>query len=120
MSSFGTTLFSPGVIDNGTGLISLVTDSYVDLPPNPSGDGVLATIELTALAVGVPSLTLSNVFLNFSDQDFTHVNGQVTVTVVPEPSTVALLTTGLAGNDDKTDPGLVWCVRGGQIHGDVY
>ena len=36
MSAFGITLFSPGVIDNTAGLISLVTDSYVDLPPNPS------------------------------------------------------------------------------------
>ena len=30
MSAFGLTLFGPGVIDNGTGLISLVTDAYVD------------------------------------------------------------------------------------------
>lgn len=99
MSSFGATLFSPGVIDNTTGLISLVTDSYVDLPPNPSGSGVLANIGFQALAPGVSPLTFSNVFLNLSDQDFTIADGQITVTdiaPVPEPATLVLLTSGLA------------------------
>src|SRR5439155_22173963 len=40
MSSFGTTSFTPGVIDNGTGPITLGADFYVDLPPDPSGSGV--------------------------------------------------------------------------------
>jgi hypothetical protein len=99
MSSFGTTLFSPGVIDNTAGLISLVTDSYVDLPPNPSGDGVLANIDFTALAPGVSPLTFSNVFLNLSDQGFEISNGQITVTgasqPIPEPATLMLLASGL-------------------------
>lgn len=76
-----------------------MTDAYVDLLPGPSGSGVLATIEFQALAVGVSPLTLSNVFLNLSDQGFQIANGQVTVlgqVPVPEPSTVALLCVGVA------------------------
>src|SRR5579871_2629178 len=57
MSSFGATLFVPGVIDNGAGLISLVSDFYTDLPPDPSGTGVLANIEFTALAPGQSSVS---------------------------------------------------------------
>ena len=99
MSAFGGTLFTPGVIDNVTGLISLVADSYVDLPPDPSGDGVLANIEFTALGPGVSPLTFSNVFLSLSDQEFSISNGQITVTGsarVPEAATLALLASGLA------------------------
>ena len=99
MSAFGATLFIPGLIDNGTGLISLVADSFIDLPPNPSGSGVLADIGFTALAPGVSPLTFTNVFLNLSNSGFDIGNGQVTVTgttAVPEPTTLALLASGLA------------------------
>ena len=104
LSSFGTTLippttFGPGTIDNTTGLISLVTDSFIDLPPLPSGNGVLADIEFTALAPGVSPLTFSNVFLNDLDQDFSTTNGQITVrgtARIPEPATLMLLASGLA------------------------
>lgn len=98
MSAFGLTSFGPGVIDNGTGMISLVTDAYVDLPPNPSGDGILASIEFLALTPGVSPLTFSNVFLNWSYQGFDLTNGQITMTgaaPVPEPTTLALLAGGL-------------------------
>ena len=101
LSAFGATLFGGGVIDNGAGLISLVTDAYVDLPPNPAGDGVLAEIQFLALATGTSQLVLSNVFLNLSTQGLEIENGQITVTgptppTVPEPATLVLMTSGLA------------------------
>lgn len=58
LSSAGTTVFTPGIIDNSTGLISLVSDSFVDLTP-PSGSGVLATIQFTALSSGLSPVTMS-------------------------------------------------------------
>jgi hypothetical protein len=98
LSAFGMTLFSPGVIDNSTGLISIVSGSFVDLSPYPFGDGVLAEIEFTALALGVSQLDFSNVFLNWSDQGFAIAGGQISVesTAVPEPATLVLLAIGFA------------------------
>jgi general secretion pathway protein D len=97
MSGFGQTLFTAGVIDNGSGLITLTADSFVDLEPYPSGDGVLAEIEFTALAVGTSDLTLSNLFLDFvtPPEEVAVQAGTVTVLArVPEPGTLALV--GLA------------------------
>ena len=75
------TLFIPGVVDNVTGLVSIVAGGYVDLPPGPSGSGVLAYIEFVTLdPVGDPGFTI--------DDEST--------TAVPEPATLALLAGGLA------------------------
>jgi hypothetical protein len=67
------------------------------LAPNPSGDGVLATIEFSSLKSGSGTLGLSGVFVNFSDADVIVKNGDVLVgvPVVPEPDTLALLLGGL-------------------------
>ncbi|MGA6826183.1 cohesin domain-containing protein [Nitrospira sp. NS4] len=95
LSSAGATLFVPGVIDNTTGLISLVAGSFVDLTP-PSGSGVLARVEFTTLSLGVSALELDNAFLNFGDSGFTTTTGLVTVRTagVPEPNTAVLLSLG--------------------------
>jgi hypothetical protein len=100
LSAFGATLFGAGVIDNGAGLISLVTDAYVDPPPNPGGDGILAEIRFLALLPGSSPLVLSNIFLNLSNEGFEIENGKITVTgiappAVPEPATLVLMTSGL-------------------------
>lgn len=94
LSLFGTTLFTPGVIDDNTGLVSLVANAYVDLPPEPSGSGVLATIEFTALGVGQSAITLSNVFLNLDAQGFDVSNGHATG--IPEPAPFTLVPMALA------------------------
>jgi hypothetical protein len=80
LSAFGATLFGAGAIDNGAGLISLVTNAYLDLPPNPAGDGVLAEVQFLAPASGTSLLVLANVFLNLSTEGFEIENGQITVT----------------------------------------
>jgi len=97
MSSFGATLFQPGVADNVSGLLSLVTNSYIDLPPYPGGEGVVATIEFSSLRSGFAELGLSNVFVNFSDADVHVDNGGVLVGMapIPEPDTLILLIGGL-------------------------
>jgi hypothetical protein len=94
LSSSGaqSTLFVPGFIDNGGGHILGVNDLFIDISPPPSGDGVLANIEFTALAPGVSPLTFSNVFLNLSDQGFSTVNGQITVTVTLANTAIPTLT----------------------------
>jgi hypothetical protein len=97
-----TTLFIPGAIDNTTGIVSLVAASFVGSDPYPSGDGILAEVEFTALANGLSPLTLSAVFLSFVDLEFIIGNGAVCVGgaslpdceingTVPEPATMALL-----------------------------
>jgi len=70
MSAFGLTLFTSGVINSVTGPISLVADSYVDLPSNPSGAGVLANIEFTALAPRISPLTVANLFVTLAGPRF--------------------------------------------------
>lgn len=101
LSSAGITTFIPGVIDNTAGLISGVSGFFADLTP-PSGSGVLASIEFTALSPGLSPLTVSRAFLNFSDSGFSVANGSACVTgspacganPVPEPSSFALLLLG--------------------------
>ena len=103
LSDAGLTLFIPGFIDNANGLISGVADAYSDIGPPPSGGGVIAKIEFTALANGLSPLTLSNVFLNGLDSGFDLANGAVCVGgasftncgTVPEPGTVVLLAAAL-------------------------
>ena len=96
-------LHSPaGFLVNGRHIVhESVADAYVDLPPNPAGEGILAEIQFLALASGTSPLVLSNVFLNLSTQGFEIENGQITVTgptppAVPEPATLVLMTSGLA------------------------
>jgi hypothetical protein len=80
------TLFDPGFIDNVSGLISLVAGAYLDLPPGPSGDGVLAYVEfeLTPDGTGNAPLTVqgTSVIQNGSNS-------------VPEPATLTLVSASL-------------------------
>ncbi len=90
LANFGTTLYSPGVTDDGAGTITLVTDAYVD-QDMPSGSGVLAMITFTAVGPGTSALSPASVFLNFSDSGFSVNDGDVQVTSkVPEPGMAVL------------------------------
>lgn len=88
-----------------SGLLSGVTDSMSGALTGLTGSGVVANIEFEAIASSTSPLTLSNVFLNFSDTGFDVTNGEVCVDspsaptcpqAAPEPGTVALLAMGLA------------------------
>jgi hypothetical protein len=79
------TLFVPGVIDNVGGLVSLVAGAYLDLPPGPSGDGVLALIEFTSIGDGQSPIAI---------EDSTTVDSSGTT--VPEPGTLVGVGLGLS------------------------
>jgi hypothetical protein len=78
-------LLNPGFIDldpvsfEQTGLLFAVNGAFGGSPPLPSGNGTLAFVEFRVLGDGSSAIT---------------VDGSV-VSSVPEPATLALLTTGL-------------------------
>jgi hypothetical protein len=80
-------LLVPGFIDLDpntlaqTGLLFGVHGEYGGFPPAPSGDGVLAYVEFTLLGNGESPITVEN--------------PSVTSSVIPEPATLILLTSGL-------------------------
>lgn len=82
-----TTLFVPGVVDNFAGLVSLVAGAYTDLPPNPSGGGILAYVEFYWVD--------SQCSLENPDcKPMLNVQNTITSSAVPEPTTLALLAAG--------------------------
>jgi len=97
LPSGGPTFFIPGTIDNSAGTISSNADTLLGPGPGVSGNGVLATIDFTAIGSGVSSVTPSNLILLDStgaNINTSAVDGTVTVSgasPVPEPSTSLLL-----------------------------
>lgn len=91
LNSFGTTSFLPGVIDNSTGDITLVSNAFVDFGPLPNGNGELSIVHFKALGLGVSPLDLQNLFLNFNSG----VNStNASISVVPIPGTAILMGAG--------------------------
>jgi hypothetical protein len=79
-----------------TGLLFGVNGAFGGAPPGVSGDGVLAYVEFLTIGAATAPITLQNVSVT------------ETPSAVPEPGTLALLTTGLLW------PGVRrWCNRAG-------
>ena len=85
-------VLSPGAVDNASGSVLGTAAAGSAF----SGNGAIASLQFTALALGVSPLHLSNVFLNLDEGGFGTLDGAITViTQVPEPGTLALLASGL-------------------------
>lgn len=96
----GGTFFSPGTINNTTGLVSFAFDSLTGSVPGVNGGGVLARVNFTTPGAGTSPITFSNLLLlnsALADIPFTVNGGSVTVSAVPEPAPALLLAAGLAG-----------------------
>jgi hypothetical protein len=100
----GPTFFIPGTIDNLGGNVAATADTLIGVIPGVTGNGLLATIDFTALGVGSSGLELANVILldsQLNEIPDTLVNGSITVQKpvgsVPEPATLGLLALGVIG-----------------------
>ncbi len=96
----GSTFFSPGTINNTTGIVSFAFDSLLGSLPGVNGGGVLAHIDFTTPGAGTSPITFSNVVLlnaALGEIPFTVTGGSVAVSPIPEPAPFLLLAAGLAG-----------------------
>lgn len=100
LQSAGPTLFIPGAIDNGAGLISFTAGALAGMGPGASGAGVLARLQFTGLMEGTGNFTLLAPLLYDSIPnpiEVTLTNTSVRAEAqVPEPSAALLLAGCLA------------------------
>ena len=91
-------LLSAGAINNDSGLINVISGSFMDADLNELFEGVLAVIEFEALAAGTSPLTLLDVQLGFGQTTADLEDGSVTVNAqIPEPGTLALVVLATGG-----------------------
>lgn len=94
------TIFGPGTINNGAAAISTLFSALTGAS-GVTGGGVLASVSFMAVAIGTATVSVLNVQLSDSNLDpiFFNFPGDAlsaTVSVVPEPASLALLSLGLA------------------------
>lgn len=98
LPSGGATFFIPGTIDNAAGSITFTLDTLLGPIPGVTGTGTLASVTFDALAFGTSPITLDNVLLLDSGGFPIAFDKEVgVVSVVPEPATLLLFGSGLAG-----------------------
>jgi general secretion pathway protein D len=100
LPSGGTTVFTPGTIDNIGGTITFNSDSLLGAIPGVTGNGTLATVEFSAISGGSSSVNLANVILLDSTLNTIATNvasGIVNVQAIPEPGGLGLVLICLAG-----------------------
>ena len=91
-------LLSAGAINNDSGLINVISGSFMDADLNELFEGVLAVIEFKALAAGTSPLELLDVQLGFDQTTADLEDGSVTVNAqIPEPGTLALVALATGG-----------------------
>lgn len=59
----GTTYFSRGTIDNGTGTVSHIFGTLISAPSGASGSGTLVNIKFQGIAAGTPEIALTKITL---------------------------------------------------------
>lgn len=91
LSSGGGTFFISGTIDNVNSVIANTADTLIGQIPGVSGSGILAMATFMAKSSGTATITSANPILLDSQ-----LNPITSSTPVPEPSSFALLGTGLA------------------------
>jgi len=63
LSGAGTTYFSSGSIDNGTGTVTNIFGTLVSAPSGASGSGALVNITFQGVAAGTPEIALTKITL---------------------------------------------------------
>ena len=100
LPSGGPTFFRPGIIDNVGGTVAYNADTLEGAISGVNGSGVLLTFDFTPVAAGISQISIFNVILldsNGAGIVTGTQNGLVTVSSVPEPSSLLLLAGGLSG-----------------------
>ena len=93
----GSTFFINGTNDNVAGTVSATADTLIGAIPGVSGSGSLAKFLFTAVGQGSSGISLANVQLldsSLNPISANSVNATVSVSAVPIPGSLPLLTSG--------------------------
>lgn len=110
LSTSGTTFYAPGAFDNLGGALELTGNTLIGAIGGFTGNGVLASISLKAIGVGVGDISINDLFLLDSSlseitstSSFASIEVQSATASVPEPPAYTLMLVAL--------PFMVWMRR---------